>query len=148
MHRTASPSPCPPSLPQRTIWPQMSTVRRLRNPGLPLPPTHPLAQGLAGTSPEPGVSHQCTAVAKVRIKDISLASAGDTDQRLLLSPLLPHDTRMLESRFTVQLFRVTEHAPLSPGRGYRRACLLDDGGCQPPPLCDLDTPGQGLRCTS
>lgn len=96
--------PCtaePPHLPpQRIIWPQMSTVVRLRNPSPSLPPatsshTGPGPTNLAGLHQRLEIPNQCMSVAKVHINYISLASDGDTDQMLLLSPLPPHETRVL-----------------------------------------------------
>ena len=104
---------------------------------------------LAGLCQSLEIPNQCPSVAKVHIDHISLASDGDTNQMPLLSPPPPHETRLLESKFITQLLRATEHTRVSPrpgDLGAGPAARLS--GCPPPPLRDLDAPGQGLRCTS
>lgn len=121
----------PPHLPpQRIIWPQMSTVVRLRNPSPSLPPatsSHagPGPTNLAGLHQSLEIPNQCMSVAKVHINYISLASDGDTDQMLLLSPLPPHETRVLESKFIIQLLRATAYTCLSQtgGPGSQPCCM-------------------------
>lgn len=80
--------------------------------------TGPGPANLAGLHQRPEIPNQCTSMAKVHINYISLASDSDTDQMLLLSPLPPHETRMLESKFIIQLLRATEHTHVSPRLGY------------------------------
>lgn len=84
-------------------------------------PLLPLLTHLAGPHQSLEIPNQRTSAAQVHINYISLASDGDTDQMLLLSPLTPHETRMSGSKFIIQLLRETEHAHISPGPGYLRA---------------------------
>jgi len=112
----------PPVLPPRIIWPHMVTVEG-RNLAPPWPTARLLSQrawpaSLAGLLQSLYNPNQCMSVAKVHINYISLASDGDTDQMLLVSPLPPHETRMLESKFIIQPLRATERMHVSLSLGY------------------------------